>query len=134
MAKARQKGKAKPKAKPKPKKRDHKAEYRRRKARAKKLGLSVRVARGHAAPGEVSFAELRSLKKGAGVYVKRGSTLRTAAAERIAEVADVTAPTAITPAQRRRRRDFDGRAFVDAMIHLGLAASRHEAYTLWFSP
>lgn len=118
--------------------RDYRAEYARRVERARILGLSRSQARGHPRRNEVGLAELRQMRHAATKIKSPGrggpkrSAKRHAAQLRVAELAGVTRPAAMSSTDATRRLSSTD-LFVEKFIELGLG-SRQEAYTLWFSP
>jgi len=132
------------------KKRDYAAEYKRRIRRAKKLGLSKSVARGHAKHGELSIKKAKALSEKFDVKVKPGTSIKDLAKEDNKHVFgrlikrkkkgrgdDDASEYAVRLESLKKRDDgiFDWEnehAFVEQMTELGL--TEREAYSNWFSP
>lgn len=117
------------------KKRDYKAEYKRRLARAKVLGISKSVARGHPKKGEKPLGRRTTRKDIEDVVAKDAKRVFGKKPKRTKEE-QFPIDYEIKLADLKRR---DGRfewtdeaSFVGTLQALGMTA--HDAYTLWFSP
>lgn len=121
--------------------RDYKKEYKRRVDRAKALGYSKSVARGHPKKGELGRAKVAQMRRAArvpspgeqksfGVKHPVSSHLRKTTRVDVADVAGVSLPRSKVDATRRTS---DSEKFARTFVELGLGTMR-EAYSLWFSP
>ena len=106
-------------------KRNYKAEYKRRLARAKKLGYSKTIARGHARVGEVGIKRAKELGIKPVVIIRKKSrkgfrhTTRTR--KRDLKKRGITFEIDVT----------DQDEFIATLLNAGF--TERESYTLWFS-
>lgn len=119
------------------KRRDYRAEYNRRLERARELGYSRRVARGHARKDEYGLREARNVSRVSHHKVSPGQSKYHATGREIDETtfSKGTAEAIKFGVDERKIRKLDiedEESFIKMLLDLGLTPK--EAYTLRFSP